>query len=50
MGDKASPLLDIAGMGLLMASAGMFLGIAAAVAAAGVCCLLVSWSLTRSRR
>jgi hypothetical protein len=43
-GADGSPLLDVAGLGLLVAAAWM-LAAPAGVAAAGVACLLLSWRL-----
>lgn len=47
---KLSPILDVAGLGLIVVAAGMVLGVAASLAVAGVCCLVVSWSMTRPPR
>lgn len=43
-------VLDVAGLGLIVAAAAVWLGEAAALAAAGVSTLAVSWSLTKATR
>lgn len=43
-------LLDVAGLGLLVAAAAVCLGVAAALAAGGLAVLAVSWSLSRTQR
>jgi hypothetical protein len=43
-------LLDAAGMGLIVAAGVTLFGVGVGLALAGVGMLLVSWSLTRSKR
>ena|GEM_PF-3627813 len=44
-----SNLLDIIGLLLIVVAAGVAFGVAPAIAATGVCCLVVSWTMTRSK-
>lgn len=40
-------LLDVVGLALLVVAAFLFAGPAAALAVAGVCCLVASWAVSR---
>jgi hypothetical protein len=45
-----SSILELLGMLLIVIAVAMAFGPAAAVAAAGVCCLVAAWAITRSQR
>jgi hypothetical protein len=49
-GTVVTTILDLAGTALVIAAAFVVLGLGAALAAAGVACLLASWSLTATAR
>lgn len=43
-----STFLDIIGLLLIVLAAGVAIGLGAAILAAGVCCLVLSWSMSRT--
>lgn len=47
--DTLTSLLDVVGLGLLVAAAAVCLGVAAALAAGGLAVLAVSWSLSKGQ-